>query len=467
MGEERVSQRDERILVVDDEENMVHFLTKLLANEGYGVEGVRSGTEALERIKDTSYDLVLCDLRLPGTDGIEVLKAVRVALPEAAVVMITAYGTIPSAIEAMRAGAYDYVTKPFRAHEILAVVDKALERLRLRREVQYLRRMVEQRFGFGGLVGKSKPMQEVYTQIEKIATARGAVLIQGESGTGKELVAKAIHHASPRRSGPFVVIDCGAIPEPLQESELFGHVKGAFTGAIATKRGLFEEAHGGTLFLDEVAELAPSLQAKLLRALQDGEIRRVGDTRVIQVDVRVIAATNRDLDEEVRQGAFREDLYYRLTVFPIHLPPLRERREDIPLLVEHCLGRIVEATGGEPKRLSSGALRVVMNHSWPGNVRELEHVLERAALLGEDEVITERDLPPHLMAPQNELAVTLPEDALGLPGTTARIVREVERELIRRALARTANNRTEAARLLGVSRRTLLYKLKAYGLGRS
>ncbi|MBI2460430.1 MAG: sigma-54-dependent Fis family transcriptional regulator [Candidatus Rokubacteria bacterium] len=467
MGEERVSKSGERILVVDDEENMVHFLTKLLANEGYGVEGVRSGTEALERIKEMSYDLVLCDLRLPGADGIEVLKAVRETLPEAAVVVITAYGTIPSAIEAMRAGAYDYVTKPFRAHEILAVVDKALERIRLRREVQYLRRMVEQRFGFGGLVGKSKPMQEVYTQIEKVAAARGAVLIQGESGTGKELVAKAIHHASPRRSDPFVVIDCGAIPEPLQESELFGHVKGAFTGAIATKRGLFEEAHGGTLFLDEVAELAPSLQAKLLRALQDGEIRRVGDTRVIQVDVRVIAATNRDLDEEVRQGAFREDLYYRLTVFPIRLPPLRERREDIPLLVEHCLGRMAEEADGKPKRLSPDALRVLTSYSWPGNVRELEHVLERAALLSEEEVITERDLPPHLTAPQNELAVTLPEDALGLPGTTARIIREVERELIRRALARTANNRTEAARLLGISRRALLYKLKAHGLGRS
>jgi len=462
-----VSKSGERILVVDDEENMVHFLTKLLANEGYGVEGVRSGTEALERVRDTSYDLVLCDLRLPGADGIEVLKAVRETLPEAAVVVITAYGTIPSAIEAMRAGAYDYVTKPFRAHEILVVVDKALERIRLRREVQYLRRMVEQRFGFGGLVGKSKPMQEVYTQIEKIAAARGAVLIQGDSGTGKELVAKAIHHASPRKSAPFVVIDCGAIPEPLQESELFGHVKGAFTGAIAAKRGLFEEAHGGTLFLDEVAELAPSLQAKLLRALQDGEIRRVGDTRVIQVDVRVIAATNRDLDEEVRQGAFREDLYYRLTVFPIRLPPLRERREDIPLLVEHCLGRMAEEADGKPKRLSPDALRVLTSYFWPGNVRELEHVLERAALLSEEEVITEGDLPLHLTARKDELAVALPEDALALPETAARVVREVERELIRRALVRAANNRTEAARLLGISRRALLYKLKAYGLGRS
>ncbi len=459
--------RDERVLVVDDEENMVHFLTRLLAHEGYRVDGAGTGTEALERIREGPYDVVLCDLRLPGADGLEVLRAVRETLPEATVVMITAYGSIPSAIEAMRAGAYDYVTKPFRAHEILAVVDKALERIRLTREVRQLRRMVEQRFGFGGLVGKSQPMQDVYTQIEKVAAARGTVLIQGESGTGKELVAKAIHHASPRRSGPFVVIDCAAIPESLQESELFGHVKGAFTGAIAAKKGLFEEAHGGTLFLDEVGELPPGLQAKLLRALQDGEIRRVGDTRVVQVDVRVIAATNRDLAEEVGQGAFREDLYYRLAVFPIRLPPLRERREDIPLLVEHVLGRVAEGAGGAPKRLSPGALRVAMGYGWPGNVRELWHALERAALLSEGELITERDLPAHLMAPQGELAVPLPGESLVLPEATARVVQEVERELIRRALGRTAGNRTEAARLLGISRRALVYKLKAYGLGRA
>ena len=467
MAERPAGRRDERVLVVDDEENMVHFLTRLLAHEGYDVDGVVSGTEALDRIKETGYDLVLCDLRLPGADGIEVLNAVRETLPETAVVMITAYGTIPSAIEAMRAGAYDYVTKPFRAQEILGVVDRALERIRLRREVEHLRRMVAQRFGFGGLVGKSQPMQEVYTQIEKVAGARGAVLIHGESGTGKELVAKAIHHASRRKTAPFVVVDCAAIPESLQESELFGHLKGAFTGAVATRKGLFEEAHGGTLFLDEAGELPLSLQAKLLRALQDGEIRRVGDTRVVQVDVRVIAATNRDLAEEVAQGAFREDLYYRLAVFPIGLPPLRERREDISLLAEHVLGRIAEEAGGAPKRLSAGALRVVMSYAWPGNVREFEHVLERAALLGEGEVITERDLPAQLTAPGHELAVALPEDALALPEATARIVREVERELIRRALGRTAGNRTEAARLLRISRRALVYKLKTYGLGRS
>ncbi len=467
MAEEHVSRRHERVLVVDDEENMVHVLTKLLAHEGYEVKGVLSGTEALACIKDGAYDLVLCDLKLPGADGMEVLAGIRETLPEAVVIIITAYGTIPSAIEAMRAGAYDYVTKPFRAHEILAVIEKGLERIRLRREVEYLRKVVAQRFGFGGLVGKSKPMQEVYTQIEKVAAARGTVLIQGESGTGKELVAKAIHYASPRKSGPFVVIDCGAIPEQLQESELFGHVKGAFTGAIATRRGLFEEADRGTVFLDDVTELPLGLQAKLLRALQEGEIRRVGDSRMIRVDVRVIAATNRNLEEEVGHGTFREDLYYRLNVFLIRLPPVRDRREDIPLLAEHFLARIAEEGNGKPKRLSSDALRLLVSYPWPGNVRELQHVLERAALLSEGELISERDLPPQLVRPPEELTVALPEDALAIPETTARVVREVERELIQRALARTANNRTEAARLLGLSRRALVYKLKEYGLGRS
>ena len=467
MSEADVGTRGERVLVVDDEENMVHFLTRLLAHEGYEAKGVLSAAEALDCIKDTPYDLVLCDLKLAGADGMEVLKAVHEALPEAVVIMITAYGTIPSAIEAMRAGAYDYVTKPFRAHEILAVVDKGLERIRLRREVEYLRKMVEQRFGLGGLVGKGKPMQEVYTQIEKVAASRGTVLIQGESGTGKELVAKAIHSASPRKSGPFVVIDCGAIPEQLQESELFGHVKGAFTGAIATRRGLVEEAQHGTLFLDDVTELPLGLQAKLLRALQEGEVRRVGDSRMIRVDARIIAATNRDLEEEVRQGAFREDLYYRLNVFPIRLPALRDRREDIPLLAEHFLARIAEESKHPRKRLAPDALRVLTRYPWPGNVRELQHALERAALLSEGELIGERDLPPQLMAPGEELTVVLPEDALAIPETTARVVRDVERELIRRALTRTANNRTEAAKLLGLSRRALVYKLKEYGLGRS
>ncbi|MEK6666640.1 MAG: sigma-54 dependent transcriptional regulator [candidate division NC10 bacterium] len=456
----------ERILVIDDEENMVHFLTKLLRAEGFEVEGVRTGEAALDRLRAGPFELVLTDLKLPDTDGIEILKAARELHPETVVILITAYGTIESAIEAMRAGAYDYVTKPFRASEILQVVEKALERVHLRREVSQLRQAVAERFGFASLVGKSAKMQEVYTQIEKVAAARGAVLIQGESGTGKELVAKAIHFNSPRKSGPFVVIDCGAIPEALQESELFGHERGAFTGAIATKKGLFEEAHGGTLFLDEVAELAPGLQAKLLRALQDGEIRRVGGTKTLHVDARVIAATNRDLAAEVRDGAFREDLFYRLNVFPIFLPPLRERREDLPLLVDHFLDRLAQEEGKPPKRLSPEALRAMMVYAWPGNVRELEHALERAALLSEGETITDHDLPPEILAPKDELTVVLPDSAAGFKETMARLIRDAEVRLIRRALAQSEGNRTEAARLLGISRRALLYKLNEYNLRR-
>ncbi|MBI4590889.1 MAG: sigma-54-dependent Fis family transcriptional regulator [Candidatus Rokubacteria bacterium] len=455
-----------RILVVDDEENMVHFLTRLLRAEGFEVEGVRTGDAALDRLRAGPFELVLTDLKLPDTDGIEILKAARELHPETVVVLITAYGTIDSAIEAMRAGAYDYVTKPFRASEILQVVDKALERVRLRREVLQLRQAVEQRFGLAGLVGKSGRMQEVYTQIERFAASRGAVLIQGESGTGKELVAKALHFNSPRKAGPFVVIDCGAIPEALQESELFGHERGAFTGAVATKKGLFEEAHGGTLFLDEVAELAPGLQAKLLRALQDGEIRRVGGTKTLRVEARVIAATNRDLAAEVREGAFREDLFFRLNVLPIVLPPLRERPEDVPLLVDHFLERIARDNGRPPKRLSPEALRAIMAYPWPGNVRELEHALERAALQAEGETIAPRDLPPEVLAPGEELTVTLPGAAEGFKETMARVIRDAEVRLIRRALAQSGGNRTEAARILGISRRALLYKLNEYNLRR-
>jgi len=456
----------ERILVVDDEENMVHFLTKLLRAEGFEVEGVRTGEAALDRLRAGPFELVLTDLKLPDTDGIEILKTARELHPETVVILITAYGTIESAIEAMRAGAYDYVTKPFRASEILQVVEKALERVHLRREVSQLRQAVAERFGFASLVGKSAKMQEVYTQIGKVAAARGAVLIQGESGTGKELVAKAIHFNSPRKSGPFVVIDCAAIPESLQESELFGHERGAFTGAIATKKGLFEEAHGGTLFLDEVSELAPGLQAKLLRALQDGEIRRVGGTKTLHVDARVIAATNRDLAAEVREGAFREDLFYRLNVFPIFLPPLRERREDLPLLVDHFLDRLAQESGKPPKRLSPEALRAMIAYPWPGNVRELEHALERAALLSEGETITDRDLPAEILAPKDELTVILPDSDMSFKETMARLIRDAEVRLIRRALAQSEGNRTEAARLLGISRRALLYKLNEYNLRR-
>ncbi len=446
---------------------MVHFLTKLLQGEGAEVEGAGTGEAALEKLRAGPFDLVLTDLKLPDTDGIEILKVTRELHAETVVIVITAYGTIGSAIEAMRAGAYDYVTKPFRAGEILQVVEKALERVRLRREVAQLRQAVTERFAFASLVGKSPKMQDVYAQIEKLASARGAVLIQGESGTGKELVAKAIHFNGPRKLGPFVVINCGAIPEALQESELFGHERGAFTGAFATKKGLFEEAHGGSFFLDEVAELAPGLQAKLLRVLQDGELRRVGGTRTLRVDTRVIAATNHDLAGDVRDQTFREDLFYRLNVFPLFLPPLRERAEDLPLLVDHFLDRLAREGRRSPKRFSAEALRAMVVYSWPGNVRELEHAVERAVLLSGQEMIGLGDLPPEVLAPHDELTLPLPNPGMGFKETMGRVTRDAEVRLIRRALAEAGNNRTQAARLLGISRRALLYKLNEYNLRRS
>lgn len=449
-----------RILIVDDEENVRHFLSRLLAAEGFTVLVATTAAEAIARVKEDPCDLAILDMRLPDGDGIALLKAMREIAPEIQGVVITAYGSIDSAIEAIKAGAYDYVTKPFRAQEILKVIDRALERDRLAKEVQRLRREVEQRYSFGSLIGKSRPLQEVFRQIEKVAASKGTVLIYGESGTGKELVARAIHYNSHRRNKPLVIIDAGTISETLQESELFGHVKGAFTGAIATKRGLLEEADGGTLFLDEIGDLTPASQAKLLRVLQDGTIRRVGDTRTTQVDVRILAATNKDLLEEVRRGAFREDLYYRLKVILITLPPLRERREDIPLLADHFLHQYGQASKRGVKRLASTALGHLMAYPWPGNVRELENVIERAVLFSEGESIAERDLSPELRG--EEIHLTPPSDAVSLKETMRWTVRETEQKVILRALRETGGNRTEAARRLGISRRALLYKLARY-----
>lgn len=455
----------ERILVVDDEENVLHFLSKLLTAEGFEVETAATAGEAIVKAKEVPCELAILDLRLPDGDGIDLLKAMREARPEMQGVVITAYGSIDSAIEAIKAGAYDYVTKPFRAQEILKVVGRALERDRLSKEVQRLRREVERRYSFGSLIGKSRPMQEVFQQIEKVAASKGTVLICGESGTGKELVARAIHYNSDRRDRPLVVIDGGTIPENLQESELFGHVKGAFTGAIAAKRGLLEGADGGTLFLDEVGDLTLASQAKLLRILQDGTIRRVGDTRTVQVDVRILAATNKDLAEEVRWGSFREDLYYRLKVVVICLPPLRERREDIPLLADHFLHKYGQEFGRGTKRLSPGTLDLLMAYPWPGNVRELENAVERAILFSEGETVMERDLPPELRGEGEEIRLAPLGGSLRLEEVIGRIVREMERKVILKALSQTTGNRTEAARLLGISRRALLYKLRRYGIG--
>jgi len=456
----------ERILVVDDEENLLHFLSKLLKGEGYRVKTAETGAKALESVQRSDFDLAILDIKLPDMDGVAVLRAFREVVPEANVVMITAYGSIESAVEAMKAGAYDYIVKPFRAEEILKVVHKALEQGRLWREVLRLRREVERKYSFENIVGKSQAMQEVFRQIEKVSASKSTVLIAGESGTGKELVAKAIHYRSDRRNRPFVVIDCGAIPENLQESELFGHIKGSFTGAVSTKRGLFEEANGGTLFLDEVGDLSAPSQAKLLRVLQEGSIRRLGETKTIQVDVRVIAATNKDLAGLVREGRFREDLYYRLNVVPIVLPPLRQRREDIPLLVECFIHRYAAAAKKEVRRISPCAMELLFSYRWPGNVRELEHAIECAVLFCDKETLEEELLPQEVRNQREQICLQVPEAPLGLKEAVEKMSQELERGLIERALDGMGGNRSAAARLLGISRRALLYKMKAYGIRR-
>lgn len=448
-------------LVVDDEENMVHVLTTLLAQEGFGVAAARTGEEALERIRSEVVDLVLLDVRLPGRDGLEVLEAVKAQCPDCGVLMMTAFGSIESAVAALRAGADDYLVKPFRAEEVLRRIQAVLERQGLRREVRRLRREVGTRYGFGNLLGRSPATRALLGHLEQVAPTRSTVLLMGESGTGKELAARAIHYNSDRAERPFVVIDCAAIPETLQESELFGHTRGAFTGAVAAKRGLFEEAHGGTLFLDEVGDLSASTQAKLLRVLQEGTIRRLGDTRTIQVDVRIVAATNRDLPAEVRAGRFREDLFFRLNVLPLRLPPLRERLEDIALLAEHFLRRFAADTGRPVRQIAPPALDCLMAYRWPGNVRELEHAIERAVLLSQGETLEVRDLPPAVQGGEGQ---GVEEAPLRLRDAVARLNADLERGLIRRALARTGGNRTEAALVLGISRRALLYKLKEYGI---
>ena len=447
--------------MVDDEENMRLYLTNLLASEGYAVEAVASGEEAVALSEDVSFDLFVLDLYLPGQDGLATLRSLRNRSPDAPSIIITAHGTIPSAVDAIKSGAVEYLTKPFRADDFLRSVAHALELRRLSREVARLRSELGERYGVGNFIAKSPRMTELLRQVERVAVSVAPVLIRGESGTGKELLARAIHYTSPRREAPFVIIDCAAIPENLQESELFGHAKGAFTGAIAPKRGLFEEAHWGTVFLDEVADLTASTQGKLLRVLQQGIFRRVGDNQPIKVDVRVVSATNKDPAEEVRHGNFREDLFYRLSVVPLEVPPLRERREDIPLLAEHFLERAAKR-GAARRKLSPEVLNILLAWDWPGNVRELENAIERACLLSRGETLVLQDLPPEIAVAASALS---PAGDSGPPGLSlnralSQVNREMERQMILRALASCKGNRTEAARALGVSRRTLLYKMK-------
>ncbi len=453
----------QNILIVDDDDSMRHVLSVILRDRGYEARAVSNGEEALKELVAREYDLVLSDVRMPKMDGLSLLQQIRERFPGLTVVVMSAYGNHDSALEAMKAGAYDYLSKPFKPDEVVLVLQKAEERERLQRENERLKRQLGQAPGPEALVGSSEPMQELVRQIKKVAPVKATVLIMGESGTGKELVARALHQLSPRARMPFVAVNCGAIPENLIESELFGHVKGAFTDAIRAKKGLFSEAEGGTLFLDEVGELPLSLQVKLLRVLQEREIRKVGDSKSEKVDVRVVAATVRELPKLVAAGRFREDLFYRLNVVQLTLPPLRERPGDVELLARHFLDKYNERLGRQPPvaGIAPEAVRRLLAYRWPGNVRELENAVERAMVLCEGEWLGPEGFP------EPAAEASAPAAPSAEPGNELSIKRAtlaLEEDFIRRALQRTRGNRTRAAELLEISHRALLYKLKEYGI---
>lgn len=447
-----------RVLVVDDEENIRLVLKTLLRRHGYEVEVAAGGQEALQKIDTFGPDVVLTDVRMPKVGGMDLLSVLRAKNNPATVIVMSAYGNVEQAIDAMKAGAYDYLQKPFQPDEVVLALRKAEERELLRRENVALREEMRREFRFDDILAKSAVMQNIFRTIGKIADYKTTVLITGESGVGKELVARALHTQSNRRAGRFVAVNCGAIPENLLESELFGHKRGAFTDAISDRRGLFEEADGGTLFLDEIGEIPLGLQVKLLRVLQESTIRRLGETKDQSVDVRIVAATHRDLAAEIAAGRFREDLFYRLNVLPIVVPPLRERREDIMLLVEHFMARNNARLGTRVRGMDAEARRLLIEYSWPGNVRELENTVERAMVLCEGEQIVASDLPERLREASDPIQMQLSTDELSVKRTT-RIIEEI---LIRRALQRTKGNRTRAADLLEISHRALLYKMKDY-----
>jgi two-component system, NtrC family, response regulator AtoC len=448
-----------RVLVVDDEPGLRHTLTLILRDEGYTVTAASDGEEGLRMAQAEAPQLVLCDVRMPRTDGLDFLERYRAAGGEGLVIMMSAYGSMDSALEAMRRGAYDYISKPFNADEVILTLRKAEEREQLRREVAWLRRAVGALPGFQDVIARSEGMREVVDLASRVAPFPSTVLITGESGSGKEAIARAIHKASPRAQKPFVAVNCGAIPENLLESELFGHEKGAFTGADRARVGVFEEADGGTLFLDEIGELGQTLQVKLLRVLQERTIRRVGGTGERSVDVRVLTATARDLVEEVKGGRFRDDLYYRINVVQVHVPPLRTRPEDIPPLAQHFLERHARRLGIPVPPLPPELLPVLASYPWPGNVRELENALERTLVVSGG-VPTAEHLPPHIRSGRELFEVRDDGDDLSVK----RRLPALERSLIERALKRCGGNRTRAAEILELSVRALSYKIQDYGL---
>ncbi len=441
------------ILVVDDDADMRELIHDMLKDRGHHVTTAASGQEALKLLGEADFAVVVSDLRMKGMQGLELLSEIRRTNPDIGVVLMTAFGSVETAVEAMKHGASDYLTKPVKKDDLVRVVERVIRETYLRREVSRLRREVRKEYSFHQILGKSKAIQAVFDLIRRVADSPTNVLITGESGTGKELVAKAIHYNSDRKDAPFVPVNCAAIPEPLLESELFGHMRGAFTDAKADKRGLFEEAQKGTLFLDEISELPLMLQAKLLRAIQEKEIRRVGANKPIAVDVRIIAATNLNLNDEVKAKRFRDDLYYRLNVIEIKLPPLRERREDIPLLVESFLQKCAAARGKQVKGVSESALAMLMDYSWPGNVRELENIVERAVTLSRGDKIVPEDLPAAIQGARGDRQVLDEAAEKTLP------LEAVEKEYILRILEKMGGNKYQAAHALGIDRKTLYRKL--------
>jgi two-component system response regulator PilR (NtrC family) len=455
-----MSESQKHLLIVDDEKPLREAIAERLADQGFAVEQADSGEQALDRLAEFAFDIIITDLRLPGIDGRKVLDAALARYPEIIAIIITGFGTVKDAVEAIKQGASDFITKPFQFDALLHVLNSALEARRLKSENAYLRSQLEERYRIDGLVGRSKVMRDLFQLLEIVAATSSTVLITGETGTGKELAARAIHHSSARRANRFVAINCSAIPETLLEAELFGHVRGAFTGAVGTRQGRFEQAHKGTLFLDEVGTMSAALQAKLLRVLQEREFERVGDSHTIKVDVRVIAATHSDLQKMVGDGAFREDLFYRLNVIPVMLPPLRDRRDDIPLLVQHFVQKLSADAGRPPAKISQEAMRRLMAHNWPGNVRQLENAVERAFAFSQGRgQIDAADLSPDIQkeptAPEG-LDPWFPDDGVDFD----QYIAGIELALIQRSLERTHGNKRQAAKLLNLKRTTLIEKLK-------
>jgi len=452
-----------RLLIVDDEENMRHMLSSLLTKAGYRVDTASDGADALEMVDQILYDFILCDLKMPNMNGMEFFETARDKLWATTVIMMSAYGSLDAAVEAMKKGAYDFISKPFKPDEVLLTLKKAEERESLKRENLWLKeriRKIQENYHFGNMVAKSNAMLNVFKLSEKVAQYNTTVLIYGDSGTGKELIARGIHFAGQRAKKSLVPVNCGSIPENLLESELFGYKKGAFTGADRDKKGLFEEADGGTIFLDEIGELPLSLQVKLLRVLQENEIRAVGDSKTKKIDVRVIAATSKNLKDEVSKGAFREDLFFRLNVLPIKLPPLRERPEDIPLLSQHFIDRFNISLNKEMKGITPAAMSLLLKHNWPGNVRELENVIERGVVLAEDSILLPENFPSEL---GEESKMGKMDD--WFDGYSLKAAQKIlEKKLITKALKTTNGNRTQAARILEISHPSLLSKIKAYDI---